>query len=181
MWLGLEVADVEKKILDPAWRTDLFGRLGSRADHIDWVFASHITGKGLGERLNAFAEVRGEYPHLVVLDNMSNCITNPESEYSEIKEMQTAMQGLARQSNAHIAILHHAKGVFDDGQKPIPQSGGLQNPFKIPELGLTLFKPDDNRLGVCRVKDRGGRSDPGAKDPVYLPVDFARASVLVNA
>jgi hypothetical protein len=176
MWLGLEVTDVEAKLTSEAWRADLFERLGHRAEHVDWCFDSQITPKGVGERLNAFAEVHGQYPKLVVLDNLSNAITDPTNEYAEVKQVMGGVQVLARQTMSHIAVLHHAKGTFDGGETPIPQSGGIQNPFKLPELGLTLFRRD-NSMGVCIVKNRGGRSDPAARNPIFLPIDFSRATV----
>lgn len=177
MWLGMEVAEVAENLRDDQWRPWMFSELGDKSDHIDWVFDSSISGKILGERLNAFAEVRGAYPHLAVLDNLSNAIQNPADEYSEIKQVMGQAQNLARATNAHIAVLHHAKGLYDDGTKPIPQSGALQNPFKLPEIGITLYRPNVDRMGVAIVKNRGGKGDPGAQNPIFLQVDFAKAMV----
>lgn len=179
MWLNLSVAEIEEKIDQDWYRDWAFEQLGTRADHVEWVFDSVITGKHAGERLNAFATKHGQYPHLCVLDNLSNAIQDPANEYAEIKQIMTAVQSLGRETRAHMAVLHHAKGEYDGGTKPIPQSGGLQNPFKLPEVGLTLYRPDDDtRLALNLVKNRGGKSDPGAKRPVILPIDFSRARVL---
>lgn len=176
---GLTTAEVEARLTDDSWRPWMFNSLGTKADHIEWVFDSPITGRLLGERINAFASVRGQYPHLVVVDNLQNAISNPADEYAEIKQIQTQIEHLARETKAHIALLHHAKGEYDSGTKPIPQSGGLQNPFKLPAVGLTLYRPDeDNRLALNIVKLRGGQSDPGARHPISLPIDFSRAAVL---
>jgi hypothetical protein len=176
---GLTVAEVEANLTDDSWREWMFEKLGHQADHIEWVFDSPITGRHLGERLNAYAALHGEYPALTVVDNLSNTLQTDQDEYQQIKAVQTQFQALARETKSHIASLHHAKGEYDSGTKPIPQSGGLQNPFKIPEVGLTLYRPDeDNRLAVNIVKIRGGRSDPAAKYPISLSIDFARAAVL---
>lgn len=179
LYTGFTATEVEQNLTDEQWRGWMFEKMGDKARHIEWVYDSPIAGRLLGERVKAFAEVRGEYPHLVVLDNLSNAVTNPADEYAEIRLVQTAAQQLARETKAHIAILHHAKGEYDSGNKPIPQSGGLQNPYKIPEVGLTLYRPDEsNRLAVCIVKQRGGKSDPAARHPITLSVDFERATVL---
>lgn len=177
VWTGYAVTQIEGWLLDEQTRSTLFQQLAQRADHIDWSFESSITPTGIGDRVNAFAEVHGRYPQLVVLDNLSNAISDPSNEYAEIKEFQAAMQKLARQTQAHISVLHHAKGAFDDGLKPIPLSGGLQNPFKIPELGLTLFNAGDDRMGFNVVKNRGGKADPGAQNPIFLGKDFTRALI----
>jgi hypothetical protein len=176
--LGLTTAEVEQKLLDDTWRTWMYDRFGHSGDHIDWVFDSPITGERLAERGNAFAEKHGEYPHLAILDNLSNAVQNPADEYAEIKQIQTSVQALARRWGCHVAVLAHAKGEYDAGNKPIPQSGGLQNPFKIPELGITLCRPDEeSSMDLYRVKQRGGKSDPGARHPITLGIDFARATV----
>lgn len=178
MWLGQQVTDVEAKLEDLTWRDYLFSQLGERSDHISWCFDPAITDRGVEDRLEAFAEIQGRYPHLVVLDNLSNTVGDAGDEYSEIKSAMSGFQRLARTTNAHVAILHHAKGAYEDGDKPIPLGGASQNPFKTVELGLTLFRPDSSRLGLVIAKNRGGPSDPKGQRPVYLPVDFARAQVL---
>jgi len=175
---GLTVTEVEAKLTDDWWRQWMFDQVGSKADHIEWVWDSPIAGKVLGERLKAFATVRGQYPHLTVVDNRQNALTGAD-EYAEVKQVQAKIEELAKETKSHIALLHHAKGDYDSGTKPIPQSGGLQNPFKTPAVGLTLYRPDeDNRLAVNIVKQRGGKSDPAAKYPHSLSIDFSRATVL---
>lgn len=178
LWLGQEVTDVEAKLQDLTWREYLFERLGERSDHISWVFDPTITDRGVEDRLEAFAEINGRYPHLVVLDNLSNTVADPEREYAEIKGVMAGMQRLARTTNAHVAVLHHSTGKFENGTTPIPQDGASQNPFKTVELGLTLYRPQPNVLAINIVKNRGGESDPKALRPICLPVDFSRAQVL---
>lgn len=177
MWLGIEATTVERNIVDPGWRKHYFERLEGRADHIEWVFDSAITPVGAAERANAFAEVHGDYPALIVIDNLSNAIGDSEKEYSEVKKVMVAAQLLARETRAHVAVLHHATGAYEDGTKPIPQGGASQNPFKVVELGLTMWRPYPTTLAIGIVKNRGGDSDPGAKNPVLLEADFARATV----
>lgn len=177
MWLGIPATEVEQKLGDETWRPWMFEKLGTRADHIDWVFDSHIEALVVGQRMDAFAEIHGKYPALVVIDNLSNVIIEPENEFAEIKTFMSLMQKLARNSKAHVAVLHHSTGKYEDGTVPIPQGGAAQNPFKTPELGLTLWRPQPTRLSVGIVKNRGGFSDPGAKHPVNLDVDFSRSLV----
>lgn len=177
MWLGYTVSEVEERLKDTAWRALMFDQLGDKSDHIDWVFDPVINGKAIGERMNAFAEVHGTYPHLVVVDNLSNAVADPEREYAETKVVMSSVQQLARKSKAHIAVLHHANGKYEDTTIPIPQSGASQNPFKTVELGLTLWRPYPDRMAVAPVKNRGGLSDPKALHPINFGIDFSRATV----
>lgn len=176
LWLGLETTQVESYLQEDRWRTDMFDRLGDKAGHIEWVFDPDITGKGLGERLDAFAEVNGIYPFVTVLDNLSNAV-DASDEYAGTKGTMKAAQKLGRETRSHIAFLHHSTGEYEDGLKPISQGGAIQKAFKTVELGLTMHRPDREHLGLNVVKNRGGISDPGAKHTIYLPIDFSRATV----
>lgn len=178
MWSGKTTDDIDQMMDDPAWSEWLNDQL-ERSAHVDWVFDSHISAEMVGERLLAFVEKHGEYPHLLVLDNLSNTVTNTADELAEMKAVVTAMQGLARPTLTHVAMLAHAKGEYENGAKPIPQGGALNNLMKFVEVGITLHRADESgmSLGVNLVKLRSGNSDPSAKHPIYLDVDLARATV----
>lgn len=149
----------------------------SRADNISWVFEPDINGVSVQERLRAFAEVHGLYPELVVIDNLSNTVENQSEEYAELRQVTRVMQRIARTTNAHVGMLHHALGEYENGDKPIPQGGALGKLAKIPEQMLTLFRSGEGQMGVAIVKNRSGKADPSGKSPVLLSVDYSRASV----
>lgn len=179
MWSGSTTEEVERQRPEKAWADHYLQKI-SAGRHVEWIFDPSITEKHLHERLLAFMEVHGEFPRLVVIDNLSNTVQHVGDEFAEQKQVLVAMQRLARESGAHIAVLAHAKGEYDNGMKPIPQNGVLNNLSKIPEVIVTLYRWDDDGkvLGVVVAKNRGGRADPGAKHPVQLQVDYSRASVL---
>lgn len=176
IWSGLTTTEVESRAEDQAWRDWMFGQL-SEGRHVDWVFDTPITGKLAVERLDAFAEKHGTYPHLTVIDNLSNTVVNTSDSLSEQTEVMAAMQRLARESMSHIAMLHHAKGEYDTGDKPIPKNGALNNLFKTVELGVTAYRPSEDTIAINIVKARGAASDPKAQRPTVLHIDFARATV----
>ncbi len=147
-----------------------------KADHISWVFDPDITGEHVTARLRAFAEINGQYPELVIVDNLSNTVTG-QDEYAELRQVTRAMQKIARQTNAHVAMLHHALGEYENGDRPIPQGGALGKLAKTPEQMLTLFNAAENQMAVAIVKNRSGKPDPMAKRPILLSTDFSRASV----
>ena len=178
LWSGHTTEQVEKNSAEESWR-DLYAEMLQQSSHIDWIFDPAIIPRLVGERLNAFAEMRGEYPHLLVVDNLSNTVENTSDEFSEQKAVMVAMQKLARETKAHVAVLAHAKGQYEDGDKPIPQGGSVNNLFKLPEIGLTLHRADPmgGYLGLNVVKNRGGQADPTASRPLTFQVDYARGTV----
>ena len=177
MWTGHTTAEVEDNQAK-GW-ADYYQERLTQSAHVEWIFDPAITPKIVGERMNAFAEVHGEYPHLFVVDNLSNTVSHAGDEFAEQKEVMAAMQKLARETRAHIAVLAHAKGQYENGNIPIPQGGSANNMFKLPEVGLTLHRADEagGYLGLNVVKNRGGKADPGANHPITLQVDYGRACV----
>lgn len=178
MWSGKTTDDVDNILDDPSWG-DWPQQQLLHSSHVEWVFDSHITAEGVKDRLLAFAERHGEYPHLLVIDNLSNTVSDMSDELAEMKAVVTSMQDVARQTGAHVALLAHSKGEYENGSKPIPQGGALNNLMKWAEVGITLHRDEDGkRLGVNLVKLRGGNSDPAAKRPIYLPTNLACATVM---
>lgn len=148
-----------------------------KADNIAWVFDPDITGENIQERLRAFAEIRGVYPEMVVVDNLSNTVMNQSDEYGELRQVTRTMQKIARKTDAHVAMLHHALGEYENGDRPIPQGGAIGKLAKVPEQMLTLFHAGPDQLGVAVVKNRSGKPDPLARSPILFTVDYSRASV----
>jgi hypothetical protein len=179
LWSGVPAGEVEEKRNDPAWAAHFDEQL-ARGRHVDWVFDSSITARSLADRLNAHAEIRGTYPELTVIDNLSNVVQNPGDELAEQKGFMKDALDLAQETKAHIAILAHAEGQYDNGNKPIPLSGVLNKLSKIPSVVLTLHREDESgrSLGVVVAKNRGGLADPAAHRPIHLDIDFAKATVL---
>lgn len=176
MWSGSTISEIDERRDNAASRAFYLEKIVA-GSNVDWVFESSITPKGVTERVQAFAELHGEYPHLLVIDNLSNTVQHQAEAFAEEKEVMVAMQRLAREADTHVAILSHAKGEYDAGMKPIPLSGILNNLGKIPEVVLTLHRGDDAGKILCLnlAKNRGGKSDPAAKAALQLPVDYSRA------
>lgn len=179
LWSGSTIAEAETNLADESWR-GWYAEKVSRGSHIEWIFDPAIRGEILVERMAAFAEIRGVHPQLVVVDNLANTNRNQADELAEQKEFIVEAQKLARSTGAHVAVLAHAKGEYDNGTKPIPLNGVLNNVTKIPEVMLSLHRANDagTLLGVNLTKNRGGKSDPSAKQTLHLEADYERGSIL---
>ena len=178
LWSGNTTSDVEKQMTDPAWAGWYAEKL-EQGSHVDWIFDAAITLELLKQRMRAFAEVHGDWPKLMVIDNLSNVV---QSEADERLEQQAFMKGAqiaARESGCHIAILAHSAAEYENGDKPIPMAGVLNKLNKIPSTVVTLHRASESQdlLGVNIVKNRGGQADPAARHPIHLSVDYSRALV----
>ncbi len=121
----------------------------------------------------AYEEVYGEYPSLIVVDN----VTNLRSEMSNgdpfdgLEGLMDYLNTMARETQACVLGLHHVTGEYSNSDKPIPMNGIKQQIHRVPVFVLTLWRPEDDRLGVSAVKYRGGKADPSGKSYAELVFD----------
>lgn len=113
--------------------------------------------------LLAYAAVNGQWPGLVVLDNLKNVWDDGSDEKDHVRfdRVIARLNEFAREYGSHVLILHHVLGGYEDGYTPIPLSGLLGKPSKDVTLALTLHRRGQDEMGVCVVKNRVGQADPG--------------------
>lgn len=150
-------------------------------DDINWVdfqFPESPDIKEVVDRTRAFAEVQGEYPHLIVIDNLMD-LSVGEDEATTYKEGIVAAVRLARASKAAVLVLCHVMGEYEDGDKIIPQGGFLYKIAKKPSLALTMnHGTDPQSLWVSVVKNRSGPSSANGKEyRVRLRRDYSRMKI----
>lgn len=169
---GTPLASVEAQLNDESWEAFYTDKLRS-TDHIDWCFQSDIDTDFIVDRLQAYAELRGDYPQIIVVDNLGNTVVDQDNEGSELRATCRELQRIARQTKAHVMGLHHVKGPKENGTQPILLGDLLYNIGKIPEMVLGLYRDPQTGFTVTVPKNRGGKSG------IVLPlgVDYNTAIV----
>ncbi|MCZ0973145.1 AAA family ATPase [Streptomyces albulus] len=130
----------------------------------------------LENSVDCYDEVYGEYPALIVVDNITNVRGtgdgNDSDPFKGLESLMDYLNTMARETGAHVSGLHHVTGPFNDADKPIPMSGVKGQISRVPAMILTLFKQEeefgDALLCVSTVKNRGGKSDPSGQKYVEL-------------
>lgn len=130
------------------------------------------------EPLEAFAQKYGEYPAMVIIDNITNVRLegggDDDDPFSGLEGLMDYLHDMARKTGCCVVGLHHVTGQYNDANKPIPLTGIKGQIGRVPEMVLTLhrigneFGPDE--LRVSTVKNRTGRADPSGQD--YVILDF---------
>lgn len=144
-----------------------------QAAHIDWVFDSDLSLARINQRLLAHSEVHGDYPELVIVDNLTNTISDMNNEVPEIRANMQAFLKLARTTNAHVMVLHHLVGAFEDGYTR-PSLGSLKGkPGADVEQAFCLYRVDEMTLGMHTAKNRGGKTG----FDVLMDVDYSTGKV----
>lgn len=147
--------------------------------HIRFDFEPNITPDNIEAQMTAYALAFGEYPHVLVVDNLSNIDLGDNSGegYQALESALDYLHELARQTGTAVIALHHLTGQYDDGNVPAPLSALRGKVSKVPELVLTLFRsgtPEFPALGVAIVKNRNGKMDTTGGYSVVLHYDPER-------
>ncbi|MFF9653064.1 AAA family ATPase [Streptomyces sp. NPDC014622] len=162
---GDNVRDVKRKLL-----ADEFGEYTAYLAKRWWLrfnYEARPTLKTIETDLRAYFEVFGIFPHLIVVDNITNVdggeVGDAESFTFGLEAMCEYLSEMARYTAAHVLALHHVVGEFSDGLQPIPLSGIKGKIARVPNLALTIHKEDDEMGGrilhVSHVKNREGEAD----------------------
>ena len=127
--------------------------------------------------VRAYEEVYGDYPALIVIDNVTNVRSggdNDDDPFAGLESLMDYLHDMARNTAACVVGLHHVTGGYNDADRAIPLSGVKGQIARVPEMVLTLHKQVDDfgpdRLCVSTVKNRGGKADPSGSD--YVPLYF---------
>ncbi|MEV0445271.1 AAA family ATPase [Streptomyces spectabilis] len=173
---GEDVADIKAKL-----HADEFEEYRSILAKRWWQRFNYSARPTIAEielHLEAFEEVFNIYPHLVVVDNITNVdaggAQNADEFTFSLEGLCDYLNELARETRAHVMAMHHVVGEYADGLKPIPQSGLKGKISRVPSLILTIHKEIDGMDGrilhVSPVKNREGFEDSSGE--TFASYDF---------
>lgn len=126
---------------------------------------------GITNHSASFDALFGGYPDVVFIDNLMNYSDNA-GDYHTFIEMINQLDSFARESGAHVCILHHAsEGWSKDHPGMPPPSWAIQGKVtQIPVLSLTVAAAG-NILRYACVKNRHGPQDAAANNVRMLNVN----------
>jgi len=141
---------------------------------VRWDFPGAPDMEEIVHRVWAFAEIWGELPHLIVVDNMMD-VAGEES-FAAYSEAEQALCALARAANAAVVVLAHVNGFYENGKETIPLSGVNFKATKKSSLVLSMCGGAfSDVLHVSVLKNRDGPKDQsGIGVRATLQVDYTR-------
>ena len=155
----------------------MWDMLESNTTHIWFNWDRGPSLEDIDDEVQAYATVVGDWPHLIVVDNLKNIWIDGSGEGGEhirYDRVLDFLHELAGQTGACIVVLHHVTGYYENGSDPIPLSGILGKVTKPFRLILTLHKAWDGMLGVSVVKNSFGPMQPDGRMIAYIPYDLSR-------
>lgn len=147
--------------------------------HIRWADDNQPTVEDIYLETQAYAEVFGDFPYLIVVDNLIDVQADRDhdKDWAGTRSAVDGLKRLARESEAHVLILAHATGRYENGTDPIPLGGLEWKPGKNVELVLTMYWGEGNELRVCPVKNRTGQANASGALHTKLYADLAYCSI----
>lgn len=153
---------------------------GAALKRVQIRFVFDPSEPSLGDIANAVAayvDVFGQAPALIVIDNLMNMSHDEGSSGNEWQGMRSTMKSLhwlARRTKACLWVLHHTSEQSDKYITRAPPRGEIQGKLaQLPEVILTLANDQiTGEFWIAVVKNRHGPSDPLAKEPLRMVMDF---------
>jgi len=170
---GYQLADIQQLISDGN-DEGVEAAIAAQTGHMRMDYTSNVTDQDMLDEIDAYAEVFGKYPDLIVMDNLSNLsVDGAENEFHGLQENCFFLHDIARQTNAAVITLHHVAGEYEGSDKPIPLSGLRGKVSKTPELIFTMIRSGE-LMNVSVVKNRSGKAFADGSNAIGIPVDLSR-------
>lgn len=149
-----------------------------RLHDMRYDFDSDPSFNHMGEEILAFCEAWGDYPEIVIVDNLMNVITETNDEWVGLKNVTKGLHRVTRQTGSAVIVLHHVNEGHNDPNYPAARKSIAGKVAQLPEQILTLgFDSYAGILRVACVKNRGAKHDPSGKTYVELYTDVAHGAI----
>jgi len=142
---------------------------------LSFSFETDPTYKHLFLESIAFWELWGDYPDVIVIDNLMDVVGENEDEFGTMRDTTKALKRLARATNSAVIILHHCSEQEKRTGNPPSRREITGKVSQKSEVILTLAL--DDQAGVLKmapVKNRGGKKDPSGQLYHQVRVDLDR-------
>jgi predicted ATP-dependent serine protease len=141
--------------------------INDSSGHIFWSFESAPTLADLDQEVEAFEELWGCSPTLIVVDNLMDISNDGGEEFANMRSTIKELKYLARDTNAAVLILHHTKESYT-GNPCQPRSALQGMVAQLPALICTVGTNAPGYIAVAAVKNRYGKADPTGDTAFWL-------------
>lgn len=124
---------------------------------------------------DAYAEVHGRQPAVVVLDVVRSVFTGSD-EVNAARETLDNLAVMARERGILVIALHHLIGEYENGNRAPGLSALRGKVGAAPDVVLLLHRSGERFLGIGVAKNRFGRADAAGKHGVNIAAWWDRAS-----
>jgi hypothetical protein len=125
--------------------------------------------------VKAYGEKYGEWPHLIIIDNLMNVSALHDNEWTGMRDIMKACHHIARETDSAIFILHHTSEAEGDPLFP-PSRRAIQGKVsQLPEMILTVaMETEQSEFRIACVKNRFAKHSAMGDRWIALKVDASR-------
>lgn len=166
MLSGISQKEVETKMYsDLPWARSLF----TDTRHLAWSFDATPSLTSIREEIDAYEEVHGITPDLIVIDNLIDVSAEAGDEWAGLRYTMKELKSLARETESAVLVLHHvSEAITSMGMAP-PRSAIQGKVNQLPAVILTVdVVPQTQQMAVGVVKNRFGQADAKGNHGGYL-------------
>ena len=127
----------------------------SSLKHMEFSFDPSPTLDDVDLMVKAYGEKYGEWPHLIIIDNLMNVSALHDNEWTGMRDIMKACHHIARETDSAIFILHHTSEAEGEPTRP-PSRRAIQGKVsQLPEMILTVaMEPEYSEFRIACVKNR---------------------------
>lgn len=121
----------------------------------------------------AYLERWGEWPEQILIDICSDIGHEAGDEWSTLRDLMRQSKVLARDTGAHVLLVHHASDS-PGTKRPCPRRSDIHGKIAaIPEVIVTLGIDFRGDLHAACVKNRRAKADADADNHFVMALDAA--------
>jgi len=146
--------------------------------HLRFDFDPSPTLDDIQLSIQAYGEAFGEYPQLLIIDNLLNIAALHDNEWTGMRDIAKAMHHIARETDAAVFMLHHTTEA--EGRPELPPSRkSIQGKIsQLPEMILTVaMDHDTSEYRIACVKNRFAKNSAAGTDYTVLFADASRMTL----
>ena len=175
------ITQQQQHTIEDALKNDQQGfyedELGS-VRHIEFSFDPSPTLDDIQLMIKAYGEKYGEYPHLIIVDNLMNVSALHDNEWTGMRDIMKAAHHLARETESAIFILHHTSEAEGDPLRPPSRRSSQGKVSQLPEMILTVAMDTENGVfKIACVKNRFAKHSAMGDQWVELTADASRMTL----
>lgn len=152
---------------------EIQGSLADLNGGVAFDFETDPSYQHIFEELVAYFELWGDYPQIVVVDNLMDVAGDNDDEYGGMRDTTRAMKRFARVTGCAVILLHHCNESEKRENHPPARREITGKVAQKPEMILTC-QLDGTLMRIACVKNRSGPKDPKGIIHHVLVVDFER-------
>jgi len=146
--------------------------------HLQFSFDPSPTLDDIQLSVQAYGEAFGEYPHLLIIDNLLNIAALHDNEWTGMRDIAKAMHHVARETEAAVFLLHHTSE--GEGRPELPPSRkSIQGKIsQLPEMILTVaLDHETSEYRIACVKNRFAKNSASGAEYTTLHADASRMTL----